>query len=248
MFKWPGFRFSLLTLLLVTTLAAVAVSHWRASRELARAELLWKAARDDAQWKQRTIRALNDELGRLTVDDETHVHVIAQKANSVAPFPRQYHVPWQSSFTWNAYLPAQTDWQVCWAGGELPAVGVPRVRTGQHLLRIDPTADRRVTLSATHQSPWESGLALVFRSGDDIWSGAIPRDVLAEFHADELIYSEVVGAPGRGGFQTVSFPPVGPIVLLRQYRASGDAQQSTLLGLAVWLEPVPKEHSEQASQ
>jgi len=238
MIKRPGFRFSLLTLLLVLTLAAVSVSHWRTNRELAKAELILKVAREEARTKQQTIRQLNDELGRLTVDDESQVYVISQKAGVIEPYPRRYHVPWQSSFAWCAYLPSETDWQVCWNGGEIPLNGGLRPKLGQHVLR-QPPADGRVTLMISHLSPWDSGLALVFRCADDIWSAVIPRVTLAEFRADDEIHTEIAGSV-RGGTQTESFPPTDAVVLLRQWRDNSDQQTATRPGIVVWLEPIAK--------
>jgi hypothetical protein len=239
MFKRPGFRFSLLTLLLVTTLAALSVSHWRMSGELAKAEQMRKLAQEEARRQRQTIRALNDDLGLLTVDDESQVHVIAQSAFRSAPFPRQLHAPWQSSFGWRAYLPATSHWRICWTIGEIPLSGIPTSMTGQHMLRETP--DGTTTFAVVHLASSESGLVLVSGSMRDATPAVIDlASWTAVFGAEDEVRAEMAGNARRGSPGTESFAPSGPVVLLRQWRVTSSEQMATQTGIVLWLEPVAK--------
>lgn len=235
-----GFRFSLFSLLFAFTLAAVAVSHWRLSGELAKAEQRLKLSQERAREQKQTIRDLNDELGQLTVDDESQVHVISQSAFRSAPFARKLLVPWQSSFGWRAYLPANSHWRICWKNGEIPLSGTPRSLSGQHLLPAVPHSDGTTTFAVVHLSPWESGQILVIGSARDGPPVVIDLTSRTEFGAEDEIRAEIAGCARRGSPGTESFAPSGPIVLLRQWRVRAGEGMVTQPGIVVWLEPVAK--------
>ena len=225
MSKRLRFRFSLLSLFLLVTLAAAVVSHWLANRSLRQQDQI--IAR-----QQGTIRELSDELGRLTVDDPAKVHVISLTADLERPNP-----PWKTPLKWHIHLPRSTDWQVCWAAGVTPTSGVPAAKLGSH--RVTPSADGSVELTLSYGPRLGEGMSLVFHSDDDLWFGDIPRETLAPFADNDWIDNEIAGSQS-GQAQTESSSPSGAVRLLRQWNLQNLKAIGSSPGIAVWLEPVPK--------
>ncbi|HEX5102809.1 MAG TPA: hypothetical protein VFV87_03310, partial [Pirellulaceae bacterium] len=111
-------RFSLRSLLLLFTLAAVSVSHYVTSGKLEQI----RAERDS---QRQTIRDLNDQLGRLTVDDPTQVHAIATFQPWVAPTHYGSDFVQLDGLAWDLHLPAGTEWRLCASFTLIPQIGLP---------------------------------------------------------------------------------------------------------------------------
>jgi hypothetical protein len=116
MFKRPAFRFTLLTLLLVVTLAAASVSHWLTSRELL-------VLRERGEEQKEQIRELSHRLGELTPEDLPYVQVKSISTD---------HMPWElapvgpkRAFQWHVHLPSHKKWRLCFATNAIPLSGVP---------------------------------------------------------------------------------------------------------------------------
>jgi hypothetical protein len=77
--------FSLLTLLLVSSLVCVSVSHWRTSRDLVQT--------------RRELRGIREEHGYLNIDDRSQVHFAALKTE----------LP---GWKWRIYLPPKHRWKL----------------------------------------------------------------------------------------------------------------------------------------
>ena len=226
MLKRLHIRFSLLSLLLVVTLAAVVVSHWLANRSLRQ--------RDDVIAQQKgTIRTLSDELGRLSVDDPAMVQVISLTADLERPNP-----PWKVPLKWHIHLPQSKDWQVCWAAGSIATNGVPASKLGSY--PVTPSADGSVELTLSYGPRLSDGMSLVFHGNDEVWFGDIPREALAPFADNDWVDNEIAGSQA-GQAQTESSLPTGAVRLLRQWNLQNLKAIGNCPGIAVWLEPVPRE-------
>ncbi len=92
-------RFSLLTLLLLLTIAALAVALWQLNAELAplRAEN----------------KRLREEAGELIIEDRAWLHAVQA--------PKPDALTWK----WRLWVPDVPQYQVCVLGGRVPATGFP---------------------------------------------------------------------------------------------------------------------------
>jgi hypothetical protein len=207
---------------------------------LAQAEQRLRLAQEESRKQRQTIRTLNNELGILTVDDPSQVHVIARDAFGIAPFPRRFEVPWRSSFAWHAHLPDSSYWRICWADGEIALDGTLPVMSGYHIIRPAADSDGTTTFAVVHLGPWESGVVLVVGSARDVRPVIFHFATGTEFLAEDEICMETAGSARQGLPGTETFPPTRPIVLLRQWRMRTGEHASTRPGIVVWLEPVAK--------
>jgi len=118
----PGIRVSLLSLLLLTTCAALGVSHWLTSARLRESQ-----ARVDAQ--RREIRELNHKLGLLAEEDLPFVQIrrILTPMNVVAVRSEPYR---KRREDWQLHLPSGWKWWIYWADGDIPVSGLPAMAAG----------------------------------------------------------------------------------------------------------------------
>jgi len=110
-------RFSLLTLLLLTTIVAMGVTVWRLGIEIV-------PLREE-------VGRLRDEAGRLSIDDPTRIHAVA--VNMAEP----------DRYRWRVWVPQGRNYSLCYARFDVPLTGLPTDRqsiieyyfeAGEHLL------------------------------------------------------------------------------------------------------------------
>ena len=94
--SWRPWRFSLLTMMLVTAVVCLGVSHFHTTRQLHQAN--------------QELRQLRTEVGSLTIDDSTQVYAVAIPCNEP--------LTWK----WRVYLPPG-NWDMHTAHGEIPTTG-----------------------------------------------------------------------------------------------------------------------------
>lgn len=239
MFTRPKLRFSLLSLLLVTTLVGVGVSHWLTTRRLRNAEA-------KSREQRQIIRGLNDELKRLTVDDPAQIHVMASR-DSWCPKSGGSAV---LNMGWQIYLPgkplAKPEWRLCWSLGDIPATGFPANFRGE--AQIETGLDSQITISMRIAHHRSTGCTANFEFGEHQKTYFIPDDQADWLEGDDHIEFTSAGQRPDGdarAIATESFAPDGPIVLLRQRRMlhTGNAWAVDPLatqGVMVWLERISK--------
>lgn len=220
MLKWP--RVSLLTLLLVVTLAAVAVSHWRTSLEL-------ENQRSRVAELQQQVRIRNDRLGILTVDDRSQVHVILTDTRYGSVENKKVG---PRAFSWHVYLPPSRNWELCWAFGAFEGMGeVPRDAThDSRVLDIDDGPD---TLAIDFEQAPTGSWRMKCKYDQSEWSAAIPDERASWLNHESVYASIAAGDDRRAGPLTESFDPNEPVLLLDQWHQ--DLNPSA--GVVVWLQP-----------
>lgn len=234
-------RFSLLSLLLAITVAAVAVSHWLTSREL-------RIARDAIKEEQRTIRRLNDQLGHLTIDDPARVHIIALFDPTLAPKDYGAAFTKQDNLGWRVHFPAGTRWNLYASFAGIPKQGFP-VPTSDVLLPVSKGQVCDIYFSCRQSSSlgWVAELAFE----DQVERSFIPTKQAEWLSSTEPCEGECAGEcqgfpSGLHGYCTESFGPDEKIILLRQRRMMPPAttnrpwnsDPNPCQGLMIWLEPA----------
>jgi hypothetical protein len=160
-------------------------------------------------------RRLRDEVGELSIDDESQFHAIEVAADS------------ELEWVWRIWIPAGSSYRLRSSGGQIPKVGFPHEGgttmlrdPGEHRVRYriarDPSGDRwRGTLSTRTGSV----------GGDDHpwveWKGRTST-------------SDGVGA------STQFFPPDERVLLIRHrvsQATSSDKIEDPSAGFLIWLEP-----------
>ena len=222
------FRFSLLSLLLLTTVAAVAVSHCLTSRRLSVARLELEAQRE-------SIRELSHELGQLTVEDRFEAHV-QRRADETKRRPGQDAYR-RFEFRWLIHLPSHKRWRVAWAAERIPVEGIPTSVAGYFDFTPPASGD------------WASLELRFSAAADNAWTASIFSEYDHAWHACEITWEqghwlepgaqteEVIFGPGSphisSKFTTYSCDQ--PLVIFREFQTSQG--EPTGSGFALWAEP-----------
>jgi hypothetical protein len=220
-------RFSLLSLLLLTTLVAVGLSHLLTSRQL----LLSQLEIDDQREK---IRELSHSLGLLTVEDRLDAHVwwINDEAEDKS-IPGAYR---QFEFRWLIHLPSQKRWRILWSTQRIPTTGLPQEATGS--FEFVPSHD-----------DWSS-LELRFEAaGKTEWTASIHSEYDHAWHTCDITWDQghwlepgaqtqqdiAVGFPScRARF--VTCPSDEPLIIFRELQLSRGQPNGG--GFILWAEPI----------
>jgi hypothetical protein len=252
MIKRPAFRFTLLTLLLVVTLAAVSVSHVLTSWELASSREELRAARREANVARgqllvqaNVIRHAKDELGRLTIKDKSMVHVI-----SASPYWRDGSFDPDRpplNLCWNLHLPKGSRWKVRWATRQIPAAGFPDSDLGGFELIADSGQWAYLAAQFLNSPQWD------FLISVPNWELLVSdhTDIRDHSHLDNeesrwLKKGTAVSWEGPGGDQnasphTVVLSPDQAIVLqlvrLKNDEGASDDNTKPCDGFMIWIEP-----------
>jgi len=112
-------RFSLLTLLLLTTIVAMVTALWQQHPRYA-------PLRDE-------VRKLRNEVGSLTVDDPTKPHAIEVETGE------------PNHWRWRVYIPEQGNYRVHCYGDHIPKNGIPK-STGSGISASLPSGEHRFDL------------------------------------------------------------------------------------------------------
>lgn len=212
-------RFSITTLLLLTALVAVLVSHFRISAELA--------------LTRSKLAAANDDLRQLNIDDDSLVHAVLLPTFG----PRQWR--------WRVFLPAGRRWRLCSSFDQLPESGLPTlVRNHDHIFlnsRNKPLAGGEpfVLGVAVHKNQTDRW-ALTFQTLDRSTTFPIKQPPAWLEERSSVGWTSRVA----GKRASESEPANGPLVLLRHRKAKelpGGAitvDMEPTDGLMVWIEPI----------
>jgi hypothetical protein len=139
-------RISLLTALLLITIAGMAIVVARQWRELApmRVEL----------------RKLRDEIGALTIEDNSRIHAIAVRTSD--------DLTWK----WRVWVPEGMNVAVHYRFGQVPKTGVPQ---GQGGASLGP-GEHWIELKAGRDRSWENWTASLTTSGGSVGTSIGPDD------------------------------------------------------------------------
>jgi hypothetical protein len=119
--KWRP-RFSLLTMLLLTAIAGMAIVI----------ALLWR----EVGPLRTEVRMLRDETGRLSIEDGTKIHAIAIRTDE------------DHTWKWRVWVPQGTSANVRYQFGNVPKTGVPAgqgssfLESGEHWITLKAHRDR----------------------------------------------------------------------------------------------------------
>jgi hypothetical protein len=198
-------RLSLLTALLLMALVACGITIWQLWREVAPLRV--------------EVRRLRDEMGVLSVEDETKIHAIQVSTDD--------SLTWK----WRIWVPEGRPVYVRHLWGNVPRVGLPESRDSTTL----PPGDQWVTLSIRYDASskaWEG----ILRTRSTRLTSTIPEQNY--FFVDDWISrSEGIGTTAQ-----IEDDPNHPVILQRNRAvprgASGDSldQDATTPGFIIWLE------------
>ncbi len=213
-------RFSLLTLLLLTALLVVGMSHYVTSRRL------------DAT--QAELRKANNDLGQLTVDDASQLHAIS--------LPTFQHQQWR----WRVQLPPGPRYRLRWLVDNVPQDGVPQAPRANQVELLDSYAKPVVTgepfiltLALTKDAAGKASLTCALPDR----SSTIPfKDQPAWSDGDSGIGWSTWTAGMQG---TESVDKTAPLMLLRYRRGKEvpggwTVETNPTEGIAVWIEAFAK--------
>ncbi|WP_044301796.1 hypothetical protein [Rhodopirellula sallentina] len=218
--KPSRFRYSLRSFLIATTVVTVAVYHWNVSRRLREAEM--------------TVAKLRDETGRLNIEDNSLVNVIAVESGESNVWRWRMFVPKGHKYMWHV------------ASERIPYGKIPD-RAGSSGISNARYWERDnevlVTARLTELADGNYSLSVSSRIGnsDDQMAGAsivFPSDHLAWTQEHP---SQQVDIAGRASQAT--FDPSQPFMLFSKrpmaVLPNGDTDFDFGLthGLAIWLEP-----------
>ena len=228
-----SFRFSVLSLLLLVTLAGVTTSHVLTSK---RNVALATRIRE----QQKLIRQQNDQLRQLTVDDPQQVHIISK--SDIWPSDKLFlngRPP--EMLQWELHFPPKSRWKIFWATAKIPQTGLPSQRLGGHLLSVptDHHSYASVDLHEAYLFIWKMRIGFEAEG----WAAELTNEEAAWLQEKAAISWEAIGGDQHHKPFTESFAPDKTIVLLR-IRRMIDTGPSTVQddlnpceGFMVWLEP-----------
>jgi hypothetical protein len=211
-------KFSLRTLLLIVCIVCLAIPLVLQSLKLSRAET--------------ELRQLRDQLGYLSVDDHSKVHVIAVDMNE------------PDTWRWRMFLPQGARYTWCLGYADIPAKGVPKPKISSTSAEPYSETEAEVVVTAMlrqlDDGNWSLSVSSSIGGQRDQMGGArvtIPAEEMRRFR-------EVSSYEGltRGNRGTELLDPKGPIVLLkwrtteRQPDGSHQPSANPMSGYMIWLE------------
>ncbi|REK10942.1 MAG: hypothetical protein DWQ37_16040 [Planctomycetota bacterium] len=217
-------RFSLTTLLLLTTVICVAVSHFHTSRQL--------------QETRQALAEANSELGNLTIDDPKQYAILALP--NFGPGDMQWR--------WRVHLPTGKRDQFRWAFDNVPESGLPQVPPRRNRLEL---LDRYAKPAAKGE-PMIITLAL-WKNVADEWKitlGMPGRETAIDIR-NPPAWLDNVDRPGWGSRiagrkRTEAHSVDTPLVLLRMRKSKQVPPNGSTVdmqptdGLIVWIEELPE--------
>jgi hypothetical protein len=242
-------RFSLLSLLLLTTLAAMSVSHWLASRELSKS-----TAKLAEQHKQ--IRDLSHRLGILTEEDLPYVQVqrVLRERDGSIPIEEWLR---RVEASWLVHLPTHSKWRLHWASGNIPKEGLPAEIAGSR--DLPPQENQWSSLSISFEQNRILGWAAKFTYEGETWDYWIPYDssqwLEPESHTDG--YYAGPWSCYTGETFIAQFACDKPVILLVERQeilieegsrfVVTDTAPNPCQGFMIWLEAVADEEKPSAA-
>jgi hypothetical protein len=211
-------RFSLRTLLLVVVIICIAMPMAIQTIKLYRA--------------QAELRQLRNEVGYLSVNDRSKVHVIAVDMNE------------PHTWRWRIFLPQGVRYSFCLGYGDIPPKGVPEPKL-KHTSN-EPYSDEDAEVLVTAKlRPLDDGnwsLSVSSAIGDRPYQMGggkvtIPGKQMRDIQKVSIYDAHTLGARGAK-----TLDPRGPVVLLqqriRERRPDGTYQSSAgpMPGYMIWME------------
>ncbi len=128
----PRFRYSLSTLLLLTTIACLAIT----------VALLWREVRP----LREEVRRLRDEVGELYVEDPTKLHAIRVNSDN--------ELVWK----WRLWIPEGKRYKLRAEGGKVPSEGFPRSGGTTYLITPGETVVEYRIVKDPRSDSWRGSL------------------------------------------------------------------------------------------
>jgi hypothetical protein len=211
-------RFSLRTLLLLVVIVCIAIPMGMQTYKLHRAET--------------EIRRLRNEVGYLSVEESSKVHVIAVDMNE------------PDTWRWRIFLPQGVRYSWCLGFGDIPAKGVPqpKLKHTSNEPYSDEDAEVVVTARLRQLDDGNWSLSVASMIGDQPYQmgGArvtIPAEEMHRIQKTTVYDQQTLGTRG-----TKTLDPSGPIILLqkrtRERQPDGSYQSSAgpMAGYMIWME------------
>ncbi|HEX2473647.1 MAG TPA: hypothetical protein VHK01_02810, partial [Lacipirellulaceae bacterium] len=211
-------RFSLRTLLLLVVIVCIAIPLGMQSYKLHRAET--------------ELRQLRNEVGYLSVDDRSKVHVIAVDMNE------------PNSWRWRIFLPQGVRYSWCLGFGDIPAKGVPQPKL-KHTSN-EPYSDEDVEVVVTarlrqlEDGDWSLSVSSMI--GDQLYQMGGARVTIPSEEMRRIQQVSVYDGHTRGTRGTEAINPNEPIVLLqkrvceKQPDGSYQPWANPMPGYMIWME------------
>ena len=225
--NWLKPRFSLLSLMLLTTLVCVSVSHWVTTVQL-------DVERNKVEDLQKAVRVRNDRLHLLTVGDPSQVHII--QSYVFGKDEEQGAGPLR--FEWGVYLPPSHKWEIRWAYGDTSEIAY-RLSKGHFesaplIVNSEFNPTKLDVAFLDSAEGWEIRIAY----GSTSVLFPIPKERTGWLQSSGTIPWRAVGDSKWRGTETQSLEAGEPFILLRQWNPS--TAGSTWEGVVVWLQPIEK--------
>lgn len=242
-------RYSLLSLTLVLTLSAFAVSHWLTSRRL-------HVATTKLAEQRREIRELSHQLGQLTEEDLPYVQVRLESMSRTTPLVLSSRTPRTVSrddpyedfdVDWGLHVPSERKWRIYWADGDIPLQGLPAQATG--FRELPSQSPNWNSFGFKFRSQGAAGVWVEFELGGDKWNYMIPSDRREWLVRDCETSLKYIGPHSYhgGGSLIEQFACDKPVVLYVERKSIvtqvtggsiADDDPKHCQGFMVWLQPV----------
>jgi hypothetical protein len=211
-------RFSLRTLLLLVVIVCIAIPLGMQSYKLHRAET--------------ELRQLRNEVGYLSIDDRSKVHVVAVDMNE------------PNTWRWRIFLPQGVRYSWCLGFGDIPAKGVPQPKL-QHISN-EPYSDNDVEVVLTARlrqlDDGDWSLSVSSMIGDQTYQMGGARVTIPSEEMRRIQKVSVYDGQIRGTRGTETLNPKKPIVLLqkrvceKQPDGSYRPSANPMPGYMIWME------------
>jgi hypothetical protein len=210
-------RFSLRTLLLLVVIVCIAIPLGMQSYKLHRAET--------------ELRQLRNEVGYLSIDDRSKVHVIAVDMDE------------PDTWRWRIFLPQGIRYSWCFGFGDIPQKGVPQPKL-RHVSN-EPYSDEDVEVVVTARlrelddGNWSLSVSSKIDQLYQMGSArvTIPAEEMRRIQEASVYERDTLGDRG-----TETLDPTGRIILLlrrtreRQPDGTYQASAAPMPGYMIWLE------------
>jgi len=199
----PNFRprISILTALLLMTIASMAIVMAQMGRQAAA--------------MRRELKTLRTEVGVLTIDDDSKIHVV------------QVREPGAYRWNWRIWLPKGRDYWLC-ASQKAPPKGITKRQFSTFLGMGGQEINLRVQLV-----PNENGKRTIYMKGPAADCPLFEVEDARWVNGKTMIGDDVAGEKSQ-----VSSKVDEPLVLLRLYEAPGVSQPPD--GLLIWISDQQK--------
>jgi hypothetical protein len=212
-----GWKFSLRTMLLVIAILCLAIPLILQSSKLNRAQV--------------ELRQLRDQLGYLTIDDRSKVHIIAVDVDE------------PNTWRWRMFLPRGVRYTWCLGYGDIPAQGVPKSKMDGISNESYSETDSEVVITAKLRQmdnrDWTLSVSSSIQGSQAQMGGASTIIPDKEMRWTREVPGREGHVLGSGGTETLD--PKGPIVLLQwrsvEKRPDGTYGPSAkpMPGYMIWL-------------